>query len=173
MKKANTLVGIFLCILFLFSLPVVSYADGSYESGLSDGRKAVLEELLNEIPYDKDNIKEAFYNGAISEEDVLILYYKLISTIEDKYNEGDLLNIHSLGDYSDSNPSVRSLANIQEDSSSVPTGTTYILNTNTKKFHKPSCSSVNDMKDSNKAEFVGNRSDVIERGYDPCGRCKP
>ena len=49
MKKARTLICIFLCALFFFSLPVVSYADGSYESGLTDGRKAVLEELLNEI----------------------------------------------------------------------------------------------------------------------------
>ena len=172
MKKARTLICIFLCALFFFSLPVVSYADGSYESGLTDGRKAVLEELLNEIPYSKDNVKDAFYNGAISGEDVLFLYYKLISTIEDKYNEGDLLNILSLGDYPDGSQSVRGLANVQEDSS-VPSGTRYILNTNTKKFHEPSCSSVDDMKESNKAEFDGDRSEVIARGYDPCGRCKP
>lgn len=173
MKKAKALVCIFLCTLFLFSLPVASYADGNYETGFSDGRKAVLEELLNEIPYNKDDVKDAFYNGAISGEDVLFLYYKLISTIEDKYNDGELLNILSLGEYSDSDQPVRGLANVQEDSSSAPTGTTYILNTNTKKFHKPSCSSVDDMKESNKAEFVGDRSDVIARGYDPCGRCKP
>ena len=172
MKKARTLICIFLCALFFFSLPVVSYADGTYESGLTDGRKAVLEELLNEIPYSKDNVKDAFYNGAISGEDVLFLYYKLISAIEDKYNEGDLLNILSLGDYPDGSQSVRGLANVQEDSS-VPSGTRYILNTNTKKFHEPSCSSVDDMKESNKAEFVGDRSEVIARGYDPCGRCKP
>ena len=172
MKKARTLICIFLCALFFFSLPVVSYADGTYESGLTDGRKAVLEELLNEIPYSKDNVKDAFYNGAISGEDVLFLYYKLISTIEDKYNDGELLNILSLGDYPDGSQSVRGLANVQEDSS-VPSGTRYILNTNTKKFHEPSCSSVDDMKESNKAEFVGDRSEVIARGYDPCGRCKP
>jgi len=101
MKKARTLICIFLCALFFFSLPVVSYADRTYESGLTDGRKAVLEELLNEIPYNKDDVKDAFYNGAISGEDVLLLYYKLISTIEDEYNEDNLLNILSLGDYSD------------------------------------------------------------------------
>jgi len=173
MKKSKSLVCILLCALFLNSSPVVSCADGSYENGLSDGRKAVLEELLDEIPYNKDDVNDAFYNGVISGEDVLFLYYKLISTIEDKYNEGDLLNILSLGDYSDSNQSVRGLANFQEDSGSAPTGTTYILNTNTKKFHKPSCSSVDDMKESNKAEFVGDRSDAIAKGYDPCGRCKP
>lgn len=52
-------------------------------------------------------------------------------------------------------------------------GTTYILNTNTHKFHNPSCSSVDDMKEANKQEYVGNREDLLNQGYDPCGRCKP
>lgn len=36
-------------------------------------------------------------------------------------------------------------------------GTTYILNTNTKKFHYPTCNSVVQMKESNKQEFTGSR----------------
>ncbi len=54
-----------------------------------------------------------------------------------------------------------------------PQGTAYILNTNTKKFHIPSCSSVKQMKDSNKQEYTGNREDIIAMGYDPCKRCHP
>ena len=50
---------------------------------------------------------------------------------------------------------------------------TYILNTNTKKFHYPSCSSVNSMKDKNKQEYTGSRDDIIAMGYDPCKRCYP
>jgi DNA-entry nuclease len=49
----------------------------------------------------------------------------------------------------------------------------YILNTNTKKFHYPSCSSVDEMKEKNKKEYVGSRDDLIAQGYSPCGRCKP
>ena len=49
----------------------------------------------------------------------------------------------------------------------------YILNTNTKKFHYPTCSSVNDMKEKNKQEFFGTRDEAISNGYFPCGRCKP
>lgn len=49
----------------------------------------------------------------------------------------------------------------------------YILNTNTKKFHYPTCSSVKDMKEENKLEFHGTRDEVIAKGYSPCGRCKP
>ena len=55
----------------------------------------------------------------------------------------------------------------------VPTGETYILNTSTKKFHRPGCSSVGQMKESNKEEFTGSRDDVVARGYDPCKRCNP
>lgn len=50
---------------------------------------------------------------------------------------------------------------------------TYILNTNTKKFHYPSCSGVAQMSDANKQEFYGTRDEAIAAGYDPCGRCNP
>ena len=50
---------------------------------------------------------------------------------------------------------------------------TYILNTNTKKFHYPSCSSVNKMSEKNKQEYTGSRDEVIAMGYDPCQRCNP
>lgn len=52
-------------------------------------------------------------------------------------------------------------------------GTKYIMNTNTHKFHYPSCSSVDDMKEKNKQEYQGNREDLISLGYDPCKRCNP
>ena len=50
---------------------------------------------------------------------------------------------------------------------------TYVANTNTKKFHVPSCSSVTDMKERNKWYFTGSREELIEQGYEPCKRCKP
>ena len=50
---------------------------------------------------------------------------------------------------------------------------TYVANTNTKKFHVPSCSSVTDMKESNKWYFTGAREELIAQGYEPCKRCKP
>lgn len=60
-----------------------------------------------------------------------------------------------------------------EEQMPVSSGTTYILNTNTKKFHYPSCSSVDQMSDKNRQEFTGTRDEVIATGYDPCGRCHP
>ncbi len=64
-----------------------------------------------------------------------------------------------------------------EDNSMVGTvileGTTYVLNTNTYKFHLPECDSVGDMKPKNTEFFDGTREEAVQMGYKPCGRCNP
>jgi len=50
---------------------------------------------------------------------------------------------------------------------------TYIINTNSGRFHLPECQSVQDMKEKNRKEFFGTREELIEAGYKPCGRCNP
>ena len=50
---------------------------------------------------------------------------------------------------------------------------TYILNTNSKKFHKPGCSAASQIKAANKDEFTGTRDEVIAKGYEPCKKCNP
>ena len=54
-----------------------------------------------------------------------------------------------------------------------PPEVTYILNTNSRKFHKPSCRSVELMKPENVREASASRDEVLELGYTPCGNCKP
>lgn len=49
----------------------------------------------------------------------------------------------------------------------------YVLNRNTKKFHRPNCSSVQDIKPKNKQEFSGNTKALIQQGYSPCKNCNP
>lgn len=49
----------------------------------------------------------------------------------------------------------------------------YVLNTNTKKFHVPGCSSVKKMKDANRQDVESTRSDLIAQGYEPCQKCNP
>ncbi|MCQ2405874.1 MAG: MBL fold metallo-hydrolase [Oscillospiraceae bacterium] len=49
----------------------------------------------------------------------------------------------------------------------------YILNTNSKVFHYPYCSSVSRMSAKNKLAYNGSRSDIIAMGYKPCGNCHP
>lgn len=59
------------------------------------------------------------------------------------------------------------------DSPKESDGCDYVLNTNTEKFHYPSCSSVEDIKPSNRQDYCGTREEVIEMGFDPCKRCNP
>lgn len=60
-----------------------------------------------------------------------------------------------------------------QDNSDAVSEQTYILNTNSKKFHKESCSGVKSMKEKNKKVYTGKREEVIEKGYSPCGTCHP
>lgn len=50
---------------------------------------------------------------------------------------------------------------------------TYILNTNSKKFHLPGCSSVDQIQDSNRREVTEDRAQLMEEGYAPCKQCNP
>lgn len=47
---------------------------------------------------------------------------------------------------------------------------TYILNTNTKKFHKPSC---NSLPATNRQDSTESRESIVAQGYTPCKRCNP
>jgi len=52
-------------------------------------------------------------------------------------------------------------------------GADYVLNTNTMKFHYPSCRHVKTIKSSNRWDYHGDREEVINMGYIPCKTCKP
>lgn len=47
----------------------------------------------------------------------------------------------------------------------------FILNTKSKKIHKPTCSSVNTINEENKKKFKGNIGDLLKDGYSKCGSC--
>lgn len=49
----------------------------------------------------------------------------------------------------------------------------YVLNTNSMKFHAPSCSSVSKMSEKNRRDYTGTRDELLSMGYDPCGSCNP
>lgn len=49
----------------------------------------------------------------------------------------------------------------------------YIINENTHKFHKPSCSSVSKMNEANKKEYTGDKNKLISEGYEACKNCNP
>ncbi len=47
----------------------------------------------------------------------------------------------------------------------------YVLNTSSKRIHKPSCSSVDDMAAHNKEEYTGTITDLLAQNYVKCGSC--
>lgn len=78
---------------------------------------------------------------------------------------------YSTGDnwLSTETPSIESTTN----NSSTNEEFTYILNTNSKKIHRPNCSAVNDMKAQNKEETHKSIEELESEGYAPCEICKP
>ena len=61
------------------------------------------------------------------------------------------------------------LADIAEQSGEI----TYVLNTNSYKFHKPDCRYVDDIKPENRQDYSGTREILVQQGYSPCGGCEP
>lgn len=57
----------------------------------------------------------------------------------------------------------------------IPTisGRDYVLNASTRKIHRPTCSSVKDIKGSNRKDYHGTYDELTAKGYTACGRCKP
>ena len=49
----------------------------------------------------------------------------------------------------------------------------YVLNTNSHKFHLPSCSSVDTISPKNRKDVNESREQIIREGYAPCKRCNP
>ena len=50
---------------------------------------------------------------------------------------------------------------------------TYVINENTKKFHRPDCASVTQMNGNNKREYTGTRQELLDEGYSACKSCNP
>lgn len=49
----------------------------------------------------------------------------------------------------------------------------YVLNTNTHKFHVPGCASVETISPKNRKDVNESREQIISEGYAPCKRCNP
>lgn len=49
----------------------------------------------------------------------------------------------------------------------------YVLNTNSHKFHLPGCSSVDTISPKNRKDVNESREQIIREGYAPCKRCNP
>lgn len=91
------------------------------------------------------------------------------------WDDGSLeVGQYCMGDFIDGYALDQSLAltTRKDETTTDSTETQYIGNKKTREFHYLDCSSINDMKTSNKIT-LNNRQEAIDMGYSPCGRCKP
>ena len=49
----------------------------------------------------------------------------------------------------------------------------YVLNKNTRRYHLPSCGSINDINSNNFEPYYGTKEQAEAEGYIPCKRCNP
>lgn len=61
----------------------------------------------------------------------------------------------------------------QETEPAQETESTYVLNTNTHKFHRPDCYTIKTMAEHNKQTVTKSRETIISEGYEPCKKCNP
>ncbi len=93
--------------------------------------------------------------------------YNVQPGIEIDYATGKSSRSENAGDISQSGtvPS--------QDTLVFPEDTTYILNTNSHRFHYIDCESVREMNEKNRKATNETRDQLIEEGYVPCGNCRP
>lgn len=84
---------------------------------------------------------------------------------------GNSLSSENSNNISTNHKNSTSTATITENN--ISTEYDYVINNNTKKFHVPSCSSVKQIKETNRQNFTGTRDELINKGYSPCKRCNP
>lgn len=97
-------------------------------------------------------------------------------SVEDK-GDGILYNVFCYNiqpgitiDYKSGDSSENEDMPVQTEAASV---SEFVLNTSSKKFHKPSCSSISKIKQENKEVYKVSRDALISQGYDPCKKCNP
>lgn len=97
-------------------------------------------------------------------------------SVEDK-GDGILYNVFCYNiqpgitiDYKSGDSSENEDMPVQTEAASV---SEFVLNTSSKKFHKPSCSSISKIKQENKEVYKESRDALISQGYDPCKKCNP
>jgi len=62
---------------------------------------------------------------------------------------------------------------LEQENTDTVAGEGFVINKNTHKFHRPSCNSVDDIKEKNKFISNDSREEIIEKGYEPCKSCNP
>lgn len=63
------------------------------------------------------------------------------------------------------------IASGAEQTRTAPGLRSFVLNTNSHKYHKPTCGSVGEISPEHRQDYIGTTEDVEAMGYEPCGLC--
>ncbi|MCR4943961.1 MAG: DNA/RNA non-specific endonuclease [Clostridium sp.] len=74
---------------------------------------------------------------------------------------------------SNSSNSSSSTSNKNSNQTATSTSASYVLNTNSHKFHLPACSSAPKKDSADRKDVNESREQIIAEGYDPCKKCNP
>ena len=74
-------------------------------------------------------------------------------------------------DLVDASPSGELIVSGAEQTRTVPGVRSFVLNTNSHKYHKPTCGSVGEISPEHRRDYTGTVEEVEAMGYKPCGLC--
>lgn len=140
-----------------------------YNAGLDEGHAGWYDKGYSEGS--EDGYDRGFAAGASSMSTGLSTAELMVSTDEHAENNSE----HTNGEleHSTSQPAPADEHESEQPEESNEQECAFVLNKNSKRFHKPNCSSVAKMKEENREYYSGSRDDLISKGYKPCGSCKP
>lgn len=139
-----------------------------------DGEDLVAHGVLMEAySVEDDGAGVSFCIYCYNSQPGLCIDYRTGETSLDEDYEGEYAVTNQFSEGNNDTHDQPYIAEGQGEDKEVAEETTYIINTNTGKFHYPTCSSVKDMASKNVMETTETRDQLVNEGYSPCGRCNP
>lgn len=132
-----------------------------------EGDNLVSKGVLMEAKSVEDDGAGILYN---------VFVYNVQPGIEINYATGESWELEDIKEKEDINETLSLIEEENKEGSQLQEGKMegyYVLNLNSKKFHRSDCESVETMKVSNREDFYGTREEAVLQGYIPCGSCKP
>lgn len=123
------------------------------------GDQAYMEKMIREAGGCTDFIAEIKYSD---NETQIPSHYKYTYTLK-----GNVI----IDEFDNINPDL--IPVIDNQANNDPINVTYILNINSKKFHLPTCESINKISEKNRKDSDKSRDELISEGFEPCKSCNP
>lgn len=130
------------------------------------------EEILNKLINANIKIFRTDEGTVIAESDGKTIKWNSVSKVTVEEMKPTSATVEGNGSRVEANVDKGYTEEIKETEKETNTGEKeYVLNTNTLKFHLPSCNQVNKIKQSNKEIYNGSYEELTGDGYEPCKIC--